>query len=87
MPITREQAKVYAIILDMILKAIFSIAVIVVFVGIIYCYFTYSLKEWSQTVPLASLEAFLAGTMYVAFRHYFPNRDGKNDSESDEAAV
>lgn len=77
MSITREQAKVYEILLNMGLKALFSIVVIGVYIYIIFKFF--SLKDWSQTVPLAGLEAFLTHTVYVAFKHYFPNRDSNNE--------
>jgi uncharacterized membrane protein YagU involved in acid resistance len=70
---TKEQAEIYKIILDMVLKLIFSLVVIYVYLLIIYKFF--SLKEWYQTFPLAGLEAFLTHTVYVAFKHYFPNRD------------
>ena len=68
----KENVEVYRIILDMIMKFIFSIVVIGVFVYIIIKFFT--ITEWSQTVPLAFLEAVLAGTLFVAFRHYFPKK-------------
>ena len=66
----KEQAEVFKILLDMALKAIFSLVVIGVYITIIYKFF--SLKEWSQTIPLAGLEAFLTNTLYTAFKHYFP---------------
>jgi|GEM_PF-3253433 len=77
---SKEQAEVYRIILDMILKVIFSLVVIGVYIFIIVKFFT--LKDWYLTFPLAGLEAFLTRTMYVAFKHYFPNKDGESNTES-----
>ncbi len=73
MAVSREQVEVYQIIFNMIMKAIFGLVVLGVFIYIIIMYFSLEDPKWAQTVPLASLEAILAGTLFVAYRHYFPS--------------
>lgn len=73
MALDKDQVLVYKIILNMVMKAIFGLVALGVFVYIVLeiC----SVREWSQTVPLAALDAILAGTLYKAFGHYFPSKE------------
>lgn len=68
--ITKDQAETFEILMNMFLKATFSIVVIVILI-LTFCKLTKA-KEWSETVPLATLEAILTNTVYRAFKHYFP---------------
>jgi hypothetical protein len=73
MALDKDQVLVYKIILNMIMKALFGIVALGVFVYIVVqiC----SLREWSQTVPLTLLDTLLGGTLYRAFGHYFPKKE------------
>ena len=63
-----RKVKVYAIVLDMFWKSVFSGVTAAAFVAI-----TVKLII-DPTWPIAAVDAFLTGTMFVVFRHYFPGK-------------
>ncbi|OPB95902.1 hypothetical protein BAS10_09715 [Elizabethkingia meningoseptica] len=73
MNVSKEQAKVYLILTNIILKFISAIVFLAVFIWI-----TYSLLNapptWEKTLPITILDTILAGTVYQLSRHFFPTR-------------
>ncbi|MEM5565710.1 hypothetical protein WNY78_11375 [Psychroserpens sp. AS72] len=75
---TERQAKVFKILVDIGLKAIFGIAALFAFFLILF-YILNSQCDWQDKAVLASLEAILSYTVYKVFNHYFPNGNGSSN--------
>src|ERR1051326_251066 len=67
---TEDQAKVFAILADVLLKFILGISAAVAF--FIVLFYLLNAKSAAQAWPLSFLETFLTGTLYIVFKHYFP---------------
>ena len=70
MPLTREQAKAWDTLVNMLIKIIVAISVIVAFFIILY--YVINPKSEGSAWRLTILEAILGGTMFVVVGHYFP---------------
>ncbi len=70
MSLTRDQAKVWDILLNMAIKLLVAISVIVAFFVILY--HILKAKESEAAWRLTILDSILGGTMFVVVSHYFP---------------
>ena len=61
----KDKVEVYALMTNVIAKFVLALAACGVFV-----LFAVALV-WNPSWPLAAAEAFLTGTVYVVFKHYF----------------
>ena len=62
----REQAEVIQLLADVFVKVVLSLAAAGIFIA-----FAVTLIV-NPSWLIASVEAFLTGTIYVVFKHYFP---------------
>lgn len=72
MALDENKAKVYDIISNMIQKFLFSIAAIVAFFWVLSKYL--NCDNTFDALKYGAIEVLLGGTVFVAFKHYFPKK-------------
>jgi hypothetical protein len=73
--ITKRQVEMVDGLNNVLWKFIFSFIVAVAFIVVLI--FLIRSDTVFDSVKFGCTELFLTGTVYVSFRHYFPNRDRK----------
>ncbi|WP_288438138.1 hypothetical protein [uncultured Chryseobacterium sp.] len=73
MNVTKDQANVYKILTDIILKFILTIVFILAFCAVMY-YLLKAEPQWAKTAPLATIELVLSGTVYKMVDHFYPQK-------------
>jgi hypothetical protein len=73
MALDEEKSKVYVIIGNLCLKALFSLAAIVAFFMVLVRYL--DTKTVFDTVKYGAIEVLLGGSVFLAFRHFFPTKE------------
>ena len=72
MNVKDDQVRVYSLLFDMLIKAVLAVAMLIAFFIVLnYCLVADSLNH---QIVLGGLDSILAGTMFVVFRHYFPQK-------------
>lgn len=68
MAITEDKAKVYSLILDMMLRVMFALVSLFFFSWVMIKVINEPRWEW------VGAEAIMSGTIIVVFRYYFPSK-------------
>ena len=67
--VTEKKIQVYSLLLDMIIKLLFSIVMLAILITITVKFIL------NPTWPLAAADVGSGGVMGIVVRHYFPRRD------------
>jgi hypothetical protein len=72
MGIDEKKAKIYDVIGNLIMKFLFAISALIAFFIILSFYI--SSKTQFDAVKYGAIETLLGGSVFVAFRHFFPSK-------------
>jgi len=73
----KNRIEFYEAIFNMVWKGVFSLSVLIAFFLVLYQLI--KSETYLETAKYTSIELFLTGTVYLAFKHYFPiKKKGKN---------
>ncbi|SFZ90250.1 hypothetical protein SAMN05428642_101826 [Flaviramulus basaltis] len=72
-PVTKHKAEVYSILVDLMLKTLFALIAIGVFVAVAVKMLYIANPTWESVGPYAAFDTLLGGTVFIVFRHYFPS--------------
>jgi hypothetical protein len=71
--ITKHRAEVYTILTNLFIKFIFAIVAIGAFIAVLAKMLNIENPTWESVGPYAVFDTLIGGTVFVVFRHYFPN--------------
>ncbi|GAB3637261.1 hypothetical protein GCM10027422_28510 [Hymenobacter arcticus] len=80
----KRKVQVYDDLNNVLWKFVFSLIVAIAFIVVLVMLLR--ADTVFDSVKLGAIELFLTGTVYVAFKHYFPNRDNPKEKEKAPAA-
>lgn len=74
MGLTEEKIKIYALLFDVIWKALYAFIFLLAFIAVLgfLIYFCFNSGSADIKIILGSIEAILSGTLFVVTKHYFP---------------
>jgi hypothetical protein len=73
MGIDEKRAKVYEVIGNLIMKLMFAISALIAFFIVLHAYI-YSNTEF-DAIKYGAIEILLGGSVFVAFKHFFPPKN------------